>query len=303
MWLWLYTVEVASGLFPGGWGRTPGVALGVAFLFAGGLLCAAWVAQEVVARLNNGPPKRGRTAVGAVRGFLRRVPFLFLAPGFTLLVPAFLLALAFAVALVGRVPLVGPWLLGFWLLTGGLILALVAVGWAIIGLGAVPIQVVACVTEFPQTMDILTRSFSYVRRQPALLLLGWAAVVGASLLGAVVLLVALSLTLGSLRAMAELGTGESLGDTATSVGSAVLCLWSLNTEPGPGSEAPGWMPHVARLVPAFFLTAVFSGSTGLYLLVREAIDGVKVTAASVDAGEKTRAPGIRKENFPTFDAR
>jgi len=264
VWFWLCCVEAALGLAPGALGKTVGGVL----LFAGGLLCAAWVAQETVARLSSG---KRRGTMQAVREFLRRVPLLFLAPGLTLFVPVLFLALALAVALVGRVPWAGPWLLGLWLSTGGLILSLVAACWLIIGLGAVPIQVVACVTEFPHSMEIVTRSFSYVRRQPALLLLGWVTVVGAALLGALVLLVALSLTVGFLLAMVELGMGGS--PVPTAVGSTILDLWSQSTELR--SESPVWMPHVARLVPAFFLTAVFSGSAGVYLLAREAIDGVE----------------------------
>jgi len=275
VWLWLYSVEAALGLSSAAGRKIVSGAL----LCVGGLLLAGWVAQETAARLR----RSGQHASGtmdSVKAFLRRVPLLFLAPGITLLVPFFFLALALVIALVGRVPEAGPWLLGLWLSTGGLILSLAAIVWLIIGLGALPIQVVACVTEFPQSMEIVTRSFSYVRRQPALLLLGWVTVVGLALLGTLVLLVALSLTLVAIEAMVEVGAGGR--PFFTSVAFTTLVPWLQGAEPPP--DLPVWLPHVARLVPAFFLAAIFSGSAGVYLFVREAIDGVKVTEVTSAAG-------------------
>jgi hypothetical protein len=189
----------------------------------------------------------------------------------------FLLALAGGV--LQWVPFVGGWLVLAWMLTAGLAFSLIAASWTLVGLGALPLQIAGSVVEGSSALDIVSRTFSYVRRRPLFLSGAWGAVLASSLLGTALFFLFLSFVMFGLEGILAVKAGRfpepvTLGKVVAAHWVDPRC-WCL-PEGKPLSQAASWAAPAARFLPSFFLASVFSGMTRIYLSVRRREDGIPV---------------------------
>jgi hypothetical protein len=265
-WPWLLLLEaLGRGI--------SGVPMAVGFsllLFLGWLLLAAWVSLLAAGEASGGEDPGWKDLA---RGVRRSAPALLLAASMTLAIPAFLSSIALAGGLFSRIPWVGGSLWVAWALTAGLILSLAAAGWLLVGLPALLLQPAASVIEEPFGFDLVSRTTSYVRRRPLRLAGGLAAAAVSALLGTLVFALFLSLCLTLLEGIRDVALGtfpDLLLDFQE--------LWPFVTaRDSAGSPGP-WAGPILRLVPAFFVAALFAGLTRLYLILRREVDGTPLAA-------------------------
>jgi len=256
VWLWLLLAVLR-------WGPSAGLGF-TACLALVALAAFPWLLGSAVisARHAAGLP----TNLGELwQGTWPRLPVLASALCFTLVVPVLFSSIALVVALVGRVPVVGKWLLWAWMGTGGLLLLGFSAAWAMVGLPAALLEVGACAVEASDPMDVTTRAMSYVRRRPlgllgALVLVVLAACLAALAFGAFVLLVAVGL-----HALELAGSSGLEGIHSIAFGCSPEETWEL---------------PLLLLIAAYFCASLGAGLARAYAVLRCWVDGTPLVASA-----------------------
>ena len=273
VWLWIWALDALVRLLPGelaAWVVLPLVGLtGIPLWAFCALLSASSAARKPIVL---------RAAIARVR---RACPTFYSAPLFTVVVPALFLAVAWAGAILGRIPIVGGGLLLAWASTGGLVLSILAACWILVGLPSITLQIPASVIEHPHPMDVASRALSYVRRRPLLLAWSSLASVAITLLATAVFVAFLSIVMGSLLTI--LGVGAGARPEISALGSQVAAVWRQPSVwwpfPAPwpdrvATSVPLGELLVARFAPAFLLVSLAAASARVYACMRLAIDDV-----------------------------
>jgi hypothetical protein len=265
-WLWLWAVEGAVSRSD----PLAGQLLSAFLLGAGGLLLWAWAAFDGARTASRGEAPALAERVRALRGALRR---LFLVPLVTCFPAAFFLLVALVVAVaLGHVPAAGGWLGRAWVFTGGLVLSLLAAGWALLAIASLPLEVAASVADEDATaMEVFTWATYTARARPLRLAAGWLLVLAGTAAGAAAFL-AFFLLAASIIVVLE---GAAAGSPPSPA--SFDPLWTLAASPRgwipcggwmPPPGAPGWFVHAARFLPAFALASILAGTGRLHAALR-----------------------------------
>lgn len=293
VWCLLEAARAAASRAPAAWASWIWIPFAAACVLVWG-----WISAFAVREAAGGAAPKLRDLAREVA--LRSGAF-YLAPAGTILVPALLVSLALAGAVVARIPVAGAWLGAIWLWTGALALGIFAGAWALLAAPSLLIQIPAAAAEFPHAYEVVTRAMDYVRRRPLVLAVGSLAVLAASLAGTALFGAGASSLLAVLSSAAELERG-GLPQPAETV-RAVASIWldpetwwpagrdALNALGLPAEPASArWLVPVARTAPACFVASVVSGLARLYLVLRREVDGTPASEV-YEAGAARRGNG------------
>lgn len=254
-----------------------------------------WISLIVLGGLRGASPPPVRDHV---RIWARSVGLLALAAAGILATAALLLALGAAGTAVARMPLVGGVLGDLWTWTGALVLALLASAWLVVGVPALTLLAPAAAVDGTSGYELVTRTTSYVRREPLLFLAGWATVVFGAVLGTLAFAGFLALGLAAVECFRDLAGGQIPDIPRAATATLALCAspgtwWPFGFwEGSPPAVGPAGVPFrpplaIARLAPAFLATALAAGACRLYLALRYRVDG---TPIAEDDRCRTEAP-------------
>ncbi len=264
----LYAWLVRESLVPPEAGGTSGFATGAAWTSFGVL---AWLAGSLIALLAAWEFGRGE-ALGlfeGVRLLLRRWRAVIGAPIFVALSVSVPFGLALGGAsLLRTIPAVGGPLAWIWTILPGLPLNLLAAGFLLLGLPAMPLILVAGAVELPYPFDAVGRGMSYVRGHPSLYLVS----VAGGLLGAAFGAACFAFLLAALVSMVGLAMGYGLEPLRRGAGAL--------------DGSGGTLVLVAGfLLAGYAAAAIIASLARAYLLLRWKVDG-EPPGSLVNPGEQ-----------------
>lgn len=201
-------------------------------------------------------------------------------------VPALAIALAWGSSLVGRLPVVGPWLLDVWRFAGGFPLGAFASAWIVVGGPAAVLVLAGSGIELPEPVDVTTRALSYVRRRPLGLALGWLTGLASAVLAGVAFAAFTTCLAVIVEGMALVGAGSR--PTTSVLLERIVPAVRAALEAGPLPQGVSMLTHAAvMLLPAFLLAALGCANARVYTWVRLACDG-----SSLDELPAAPRPGV-----------